>query len=309
MTPQKYLEELLASQDLSPRQVLDLESHKDEVTKFLQAQFGSAPKIKYAGSWVKGTMISDRYDLDIVCYFLHTDSRSLKEIREDVAKRLSAKYLTRQKSSAERILDLKGVAAPGDFHIDVVPGRFIEGSDDVFLHVQYGDKERMLTNLKTHIDHIVGSGCVPLIRLTKLWAHRNRVEIKTFVLELFVIDALTGSRNKGNLKEGFLEVLKAFRDDFATTQLIDPANTNNIVSQLMEPAEKSAIAQAADKTLDGIDGSDSLADWQAAFLETGTVTTKSSGGSGVASAAAGAVASGTSFTPTRQWGGSHDNGN
>ena len=59
----------------------------------------------------------------------------------------------------------------------------------------------MQTNLKTHIDHIKNSGCVPVIRLVKLWARRNNVEIKTFVLELFVIRAVSGPPERGRFEK------------------------------------------------------------------------------------------------------------
>ena len=167
MTPEEYLKALLASQDLTDQQEKDLAAHKKEVTDYLRGEFGDVPSIRYAGSYAKGTMIRERYDLDIVCYFPSDDGRSLKEIRGDVAARLMEKYVVDHKASAERILDLKGATAPGDFHIDVVPGRFIADTKDVFLHVGYGEKERMQTNLKTHIDYIANSGCVPIIRLAK----------------------------------------------------------------------------------------------------------------------------------------------
>jgi hypothetical protein len=304
MTPGEYLQQQLDSQGLTPSQEKDLQSHKKEVTDFLRAEFGADPVIKYAGSREKGTMISDRYDLDIVCYFPSTDERSLKEIREDLAKRLREKYETRPKASAERILDLKGATAPVDFHIDVVPGRFIEDTKDVFLHVAYGDKERMKTNLKTHIDHIVNSGSVPVIRLVKLWAHRNRLQIKTFILELFVIEALSGSRSKSDLKQSFLNVLTAFETQFETMQLVDPANSNNAVSQLMPSGEKTSIAISAGSTLKSLKDFDDIAIWQQAFRETGS-TANSATTAGAASVTTAAYGSGGSFTPTRQWG-DHD---
>lgn len=267
MTPSKFLSDLLDSQDLSPEQERDLESHKKEVTAFLREKFGTDPVIKYAGSHEKGTMICEKYDLDIVCYFPSSDNRSLKEIRDDVAQHLTEKYLTTPKASAERIIDLKGATAPDDFHIDVVPGRFIEDSKDVFLHVSYGEKERMQTNLKTHIDHIANSGCVPIIRLVKLWACRNHVDIKTFVLELFVVKILSGSQNKSDLKKSFIEVLQALRDKFRRTELEDPANSNNVVSRLLTDAEKMSVANAAEEALNTIEESDNVADWRTVFHE------------------------------------------
>ncbi len=269
MTPEKFLQSLLASQDLSPEQERTLQAHKKEVTDFLRTEFGDEPKIKYAGSREKGTMIKDNYDLDIVCYFPSTDTRSLKEIREDVSNHLSSKYLMGdKKASAERIKSLKGASAPEGYHIDVVPGRFIEGTSDVFIHVAYGDKERMQTNLKTHIDHIANSGCVPVIRLVKLWAYRNDIHIKTFILELFVVEALSGSRTKDNLESSFLKVMETLKDKFGNLQLIDPANTNNVVSRTISASEKLTVAQAGEDAFNQLDGSDDLSDWKAVFVET-----------------------------------------
>ena len=218
-TIEKLLQKILLSQDLTPEQERTLQSHKTEVTNFLRSEFGNDPVIKYAGSHEKGTMIRENYDLDIVCYFPNTDTRSLKEIREDVSNHLKSKYLIEEKASAERISDLKGVSVPSGYHIDVVPGRFIEGTNDVFLHVAHGEKERIQTNLKTHINHIANSGCVPIIRLVKVWANRNRLNIKTFILELFVVEILSGSQNKSNLRESFLKVMEAMKDKFGNVMV------------------------------------------------------------------------------------------
>jgi hypothetical protein len=300
MTPNKYLENLLSSQDLSEKQEKDLQAHKKEVTEFLREEFGDDPVIKYAGSREKGTMISDCYDLDIVCYFPSSDERSLKEIREDVANRLAEKYLLNHKASAERILDLKGTDAPSDFHIDVVPGRFIKDTKDVFIHVASGEKERMQTNLKVHIDYIANSGCVPIIRLVKLWSRRNNLRVKTFVLELFVVETLSGYQNKSDLKKSFLKVLEVFKDDFPSTRLIDPANSNNIVSQLVDDSEKKNISQSAENVLESIKDSDEVEDWQSAF---GDGDNASGALQNDNATAAVAYAAGSTFIPNRPWGG------
>ncbi len=267
MTIEEFLKNLLASQDLLPEQEKTLETNKKEVTDFLRAEFGAAPVIKYAGSHAKGTMIRESYDLDIVCYFPSTDSRTLKEIREDISAHLSKRYVMQDKASAERITNLKNISAPNGYHIDVVPGKFIEGSKDVFLHVAYGEKERMQTNLKTHIDYIANSGCVDVIRLVKLWNCRNNVDTKTFVLEIFVVKALSESRNKGNLKAAFLEVLEAMKNQFGTLQLVDPANSNNIVSQIISPSHRVMVAKMSEEAWNKISKSDNLADWKSAFRE------------------------------------------
>ena len=101
MIPENFLQELLASQDLLPEQERALQAHKKEITDFLRAEFGDVPVIKYAGSREKGTMIQDRYDLDIVCYFPSSDTRTLKQIRQDVSARLAEILDRRQNFRSE----------------------------------------------------------------------------------------------------------------------------------------------------------------------------------------------------------------
>lgn len=269
MTPEKFLQDLLDSQNLKADQELTLKAHKKEVTDYLIAEFQDKnPTIKYAGSYEKGTMIRDCYDLDIVCYFPDTDTRTLKEIRNDISAHLNKKYLMEDKASAERILSLKGVTAPQSYHIDVVPGRFISGSSDVFLHLAEGEKERLQTNLKTHIFHIKDSGCVPVVRLVKIWAHRNNIKVKTFVLELFVVEALSEYHSKSDLKDSFLKVLEEMKKRFATIELVDPANSGNVVSRLMPTNEKIAVAQVAGKTFESLKSQNNLGIWEKVFNET-----------------------------------------
>lgn len=263
----EFLTDLLASQELLPHQETLLQQHKTEVTDYLRSQYGNAPIIKYAGSREKGTMIRDNYDLDIVCYFPSDDNRSLKEIREGVQSHLAKQYVLQPKTSAERILDLRGASAPIGYHIDVVPGRFIQDTKDVFLHVNTTDRERLQTNLKTHIDFITNSGCVPVIRLVKIWCHRNRINIKTFIAEIFVVRSLEGFNEKSNLKSAFLHVLESFKDNFEKIQLIDPANTNNIVSEIHSAVEKSIIANTAEHAFNKLKDSTDLNLWQGVFQE------------------------------------------
>lgn len=269
MTTQEYLASLLAKQEFKAEdeELKTLHAHKEEIAKFIQKEFGSDPVIKYAGSYAKGTMIKESYDLDVVCYFPSTDERTLKEIHDDVKKHLEKEYLIEEKTSAVRILNLKSASLPDGYHIDVVPGRFIEGSSDVFLHVTNGERDRMQTNLKVHINHITSSGCEDAIKLAKLWNCRNNLTIKTFVLELFVIDALSGFREKSDLSKSLVKIFEAFRDNFQKTQLIDPANSANIVSALVGSSHKALIAQTAKESLLKIINPNNLSGWQAIFAE------------------------------------------
>ena len=137
MTSNQYLEEVLLEQTLSPGgpELKALQQHRKDVEKLLRDKFGNSPTIREGGSKAKGTMIKESYDLDLTCYFPRDDNtagETLKEIYENVEKALAAKYSVVRKGCALRLKDPEGDT---DFHIDVVPGRFVDGDDgDVFLY-------------------------------------------------------------------------------------------------------------------------------------------------------------------------------
>jgi len=250
MTINEYLASLLKSQSLSTEQLDALEVHREEVEGILRKKFGDTPTIRYAGSKAKHTMIAESYDLDIVCYFPHDTERALKEIYEDVYSALSEHYLLERKASAIRIKKVENGEAETDYHIDVVPGRYIDGdSGDVFLHLNDPDKERIQTNIDTHVKFVSESGCREVIKLFKLWKVRNRVAFKTFVLEIFVVQALKGSRSKDNLEQSFVTVIEKLSSDIREISLEDPANSNNIVTDTVTDSDKNTIAAKATDAL------------------------------------------------------------
>ena len=259
MTTQEYLQSVLEQQSLSDgsEEVKALRSERDKVEKLLRSHFkDSKLSIQYAGSYRKGTMIRDSYDLDIVCYFNHDDTsagETLEEIFNNVKKALESKYHVEPKRSALRLESSK---ARTYFHIDVVPGRFIdEKKKDVFLYQSSGEKKRLKTNLQKHIDHIKGSNLIDTIRLVKLWKERNELGgIKTFILELLVIEAakdLDDSKGLDVCLKGFWEQLRDSIDDI---KIEDPANpTGNDLSDLFGDSIRSTLSSLAGKTLDYIE--------------------------------------------------------
>ena len=80
----------------------------------------------------------------------------------------------------------------------------------------------------------------------KIWTRKHQLRFPAFVQELSVIRALS----PGNpISESFQALLQFLATDFATARLIDPANSNNIVSDLLSPHEKDRIAQTAEGAL------------------------------------------------------------
>lgn len=266
MTPNDYLEAVLRDQTFAPDspELKELQVRGEEVKRLLTDKFGTAPRLREAGSKKKGTMIKESYDLDLACYFPHDDTtagETLKEIYESVEAALAEKYHAVPKGSAIRIWD---ASAKTDFHVDVVPGRFVEKDDgDVFLYRCSGDKERLKTNLDVHIDHVRNSGVRDAIKLMKLWRERNGVAIKTFPLELLVIKLLKEKKDKP-LSDQLLHVWTEFRDKADNLSIEDPANpTGNDLSELLNDSVRTQLSSAAAVTLQAVEDSG----WEALFGE------------------------------------------
>jgi tRNA nucleotidyltransferase (CCA-adding enzyme) len=267
MSDSEYLEGVLADQDLADdsTELKELQRHRKDVESLLRAHFSeSSPTIRYGGSKAKGTLIREYYDLDLVCYFSEDDGdcgETLKDIYENVRDALKTEYDVQEKTSAIRLRSKDAATFGKDFHVDVVPGRFVDATKgDCFLHQTQGDKDRLKTNLQIHIDHIRDSGVVDAIRLMKLWKVRRGLRVKQFVFELLIIKLLAkkkGASLAGQLKHVWEEIA-------ATNEPIcveDPANpTGNDLMPALRGAW-SHLSAAAATTLSDPDTSG----WAAVF--------------------------------------------
>ncbi|RAZ92860.1 hypothetical protein DPM33_03070 [Mesorhizobium hawassense] len=253
MSDNDYLKDLLKSQRMEEGcdQLVALDEERDKVDALLREAFpNSDPDFTHGGSRAKGTMIREDYDLDEVCYFDNDDTgpgETLEEIYNNVAEMLEDEYIVVRKRSALRLKSKKGK----DLYVDIVPGRYIDdNSTDVFLHQNEGDKERLKTNLETHISYVRDSGCTDVIQLGKLWRTRNDILIRTFPLELLIIEVLSGD-NSGTLQERFERVLTAFVDEIDDIAIEDPANpTGNDLSFALTDKLRNRLRTVAEDTLD-----------------------------------------------------------
>lgn len=268
MTNEEYLNEILKSQTLANDgdELRLLRQRRTDVEKLLRDQYGSSPSIRYGGSKAKGTMIKDSYDLDVICYFDNDDGSAgdtLQEIYDDVAETFEDDYYLERKPSAIR-LKCKDSDEIEDYHIDVVPGRYVDDErDDVFLYRHSGEKGRQKTNLDVHIDHVKDSGVISGIRLGKLWRVRNDFSVRNFILELLTIEVLGGQKNK-SLTDQLTYLWTELRDNIDEITIEDPANpTGNDLSELFNTAIKLQLSEAATTALQHVDDDN----WTAIFGE------------------------------------------
>ena len=128
-------------------------------------------------------------------------------------------------------------------------------------------RRNVQTNLKVHIDHIVNSGCTPSPR--KAMGVQRQCRNKDVHPRTCCRSRVKAAqRDKTNLTKSFRQVLESLRDEFGNIQLVDPANTNNIVSQLCSSSEATMVSHAAKSAFDAIGESDDADDWKSAFRDT-----------------------------------------
>lgn len=216
-----------------------MQAKRAEVEKVLRDRFGSGPRIYYAGSYKKWTMIKASSDLDIVMYVPATDNRTLKSLYQETHQALVSGGLTvTKKNVALKIYDNSG-----GFHVDVVPGRALDDTFvDANLYQSEADTSRK-TSIKKHIEHIRQSTAREIIKLAKQWRRNHNMSwFSSFALELSVVKALNG-KSTTPVDSAFLALLDYWRDYAGSMRLVDPANSNNCID--MSTSERYLLAAQA----------------------------------------------------------------
>jgi hypothetical protein len=240
MTGHAYLSQLLQSQELRSQELDTVHSIRDGLFQLLSLAFEGVPRIYYGGSYGKNTMIRDAFDLDLVVYFPHTDSRPVRELSGAVHRSLVDAGLTVHPQTVA--LRLPG---QGGFHVDVVPGR---AQDATFryatLYKNTQPPSTLQTSLKVHIDAVRKTELRQIVRLLKLWRIRHGVPLKTFALEILAARALNGVQ-KSDLAVALMAVLRFISANMENVRLVDPANSNNILDVTAD--DRSAAARVAER--------------------------------------------------------------
>lgn len=194
--------------------------------------------LSYSGSFAKGTGINLSADVDLFISLKSDTRQTLKEIYESLF------YLAQQQGwSPVRQNVSIGIFRSG-MKLDLVPGRIQTGFQN--YHSLYRRKTDgwTQTNIKLHIDTVLKSGRQNEIRAIKIWRNLHNLNFPSFFLELMVLDALKG-KSTGNLSANVLSALRHIGGSLPTERVIDPANTNNLISDDMTQAEKNAVAEKA----------------------------------------------------------------
>jgi hypothetical protein len=158
----------------------------------------------------------------------------MKELYEGLYAFLAGKGFTPKRQNVS--LGIK----VGDVAIDFVPGRHQGGTDeDHTLYVRRGDTWKK-TNVQSHIITVLWSGYSTEIKALKIWKRLHGLDFLSFYVELFAIRAISAS-SSNSVAANVSTALQAIRDHLDDWRILDPANSNNIISEQHTYDEKKKI--------------------------------------------------------------------
>ncbi|MGO8059936.1 nucleotidyltransferase [Rhizobium johnstonii] len=188
-----------------------------------------------SGSFAKGTANRSGTDIDLFLSIHESVPNTLNEIYETLFRACAAIQPKRQNVS----INVK----VGSYDIDLVPGKKQNAmSGDHSLYRRRADTWTK-TNVATHIFHVHQGGRQSETRVLKLWRNQKQLDFPSFYLELSVMAALAG--RPSSLAANVMQVLTYLRDTFPSARVVDPANTNNVISDDLNAAQRAAIRSAA----------------------------------------------------------------
>lgn len=197
---------------------------------------------KISGSRAKGTAIDLSTDLDLFISLSSNTSNTLKEVYNSLYNWVTSKGIEARKQNVSI-----GITYGGQ-KIDLVPAkRQGQYGNDHSLYRSKADTWTK-TNIDTHISRVNKSGRRNEIIALKVWRENHRLEFPSIYLETLVIDALSG-KSSSNTADNFLFLLRHIRDNICSLRVVDPANSNNILSDDLTDGEKRKICAQAQKSL------------------------------------------------------------
>lgn len=195
-------------------------------------------ELRYSGSYAKETGVHGVSDVDIFISLNANTPGTLKDIYNELHTFAYGQGWSPRMQNVSIGVTVNGTQG------DLVPGRIQTGYQNYHsLYVRKRDTWTQ-TNVALHIDTVRNSGRVSEIRAVKIWRYLNSLDFPSLYLELFVIDALTG-RSKTNLAQNVLHALRSIGISLSTVKIVDPANTNNVLSDDLTKIEKDRIASVA----------------------------------------------------------------
>lgn len=243
MTPDDYLLAVISKYKLATGKDTPAFSTAQRLYPILKHWAGQyLLQVLFSGSYAKGTGIRGSADLDLFVSLDPSTPHPLKYIYDSLYSDMrNSGYSTRAQNVSVSI-QYSGQA------VDLIPARKQSGNTNDHSLFKNRSQTWTQTNVEAHIELIRGSGRLDEIRAIKIWRNLNNLEFPSFLLELAVLEALHG-QSKNQLATNVITIFHYLADLFSESRLVDPANSNNVVSDDLTSAEKSVVATAASTAL------------------------------------------------------------
>jgi hypothetical protein len=200
-----------------------------------------------SGSFAKGTANRSGTDIDLFLSVASHTPDTLKELYNSLDNALKQAGYTTRRQNVSLNIRVKPIVG-GMYDVDLVPAKQQNpGSSDHSLYRRKADTWTK-TNVATHIATVRSAGKQQETRIVKLWRNQKGLDFPSFYLELAVIEALRNTY-LSTLGERVIQVFRYLRDNLQSARFVDPANTNNIISDDLTAAEKAAVSTAADRAI------------------------------------------------------------
>lgn len=193
-----------------------------------------------SGSFAKGTAIRSGTDIDLFLSLAENTPATLRGLHESLFNAVKAAGYQPRYQNVSINIRVNG------FSVDLVPGKCQDAeTGDHSLYLRKTDSW-IKTNVLEHIAFVRKVNRMNETRLLKLWRNQRGLEIASFYLELVVARALAGA-NSNYLSHNLQTVFEYVQDKFVNARYVDPANSNNVLSDTLTLTEKRAVVAAARK--------------------------------------------------------------
>lgn len=261
MSGNEYLENILIK--YTPRNDFDYRDSNTQLINILKewATNCLVGDIYLSGSRAKGTAISLSSDYDYLVPLVSganiDNDTSLKAIYNSLYNKLKLQYPNNiRKQNVSIRVELKNPLCTDLLEIDITPARRQDGYQNWYsLYCNKNGQEWIQTNIKRHIDDVSSSGRIKEIKLLKIWRELHKLDFPSIYLEYLLIgDILNGYTRSDwspeRLDPNFQRVLSQLSivwsgDNPLKRRIVDPTNTNNILSNLLSDVDKKKIIECA----------------------------------------------------------------
>lgn len=204
-----------------------------------------------SGSRAKGTAISLASDVDYLVSLTSAcndgaEGGSLKATYESLYETLKTHYPNAEIRKQNVSVRIK----INSLEIDITPAKKMAGNTN--YHNLYSSKTgtRKQTNIQKHINEVGQSGRTNEVKLLKIWRELHHLDMPSIYLEFLLINEilLNKSLASESLSDNFLFALQELGKDENNPlfkRVVDPANSNNILSDLLSNSEKILIISKA----------------------------------------------------------------